>query len=178
MCIARTWGFDADHTSESRMSAAHDTHYRAVENLIYEWARAIDEDRVEDIATLLSDDGQYKVASRFNVDRGLPLAVIDCKSPAQLRDRIKSMRVANIYEPHHYRHIVSGVQILGEWDGCLEVRSNYAVIRTMDHDGSTMIFSSGQCRDLVVLTDAAPRFRQRHVIYDSRAIETLLVIPL
>ena len=27
-----------------------DTHHRAVENLIYEWARAIDENRVEDIA--------------------------------------------------------------------------------------------------------------------------------
>jgi anthranilate 1,2-dioxygenase small subunit len=88
------------------------------------------------------------------------------------------MRVANIYEPHHYRHIVSGVQIVGERDGCLEVRSNYAVIRTMDHDGSMMIFSSGQCRDLVTLAGAEPRFRQRHVVYDSRAIETLLVIPL
>lgn len=160
------------------MTAAHDTHYRAIENLIYEWARAIDENRVEDIAALLCADGEYKVASRFNVDRGLPLAVIDCKSPAQLRDRIKSMRIANIYEPHHYRHIVSGVQILGQEDGVFEVRSNYMVIRTMDHDGSMMVFSSGQCRDQVAMGDDGPRFRQRHIVYDSRAIETLLVIPL
>ncbi len=155
-----------------------DTHHRAVENLIYEWARAIDENRVEDIAALLTADGGYKVQSRFNTDRGLPLAVIDCKSPAQLRDRIKSMRIANVYEPHHYRHIISGVQIIGETGGVLEVRSNYIVVRTMDHDGSMKVFSSGQCRDRVVMGDTGPRFAQRHVVFDSRAIETLLVIPL
>jgi anthranilate 1,2-dioxygenase small subunit len=160
------------------MMPKHDTHHRAIENLIHEWARAIDEDRVEDIAALLTDDAEYKVASRFNVDRGLPLAIIHCKSAAQLRDRIKSMRIANIYEPHHYRHLVSGVQIMGMQGDCFEVRSNYAVIRTMDHDGSMTVFSSGQCRDLVDLLGGQPRFRQRHVIYDSRAIETLLVIPL
>jgi anthranilate 1,2-dioxygenase small subunit len=152
--------------------------YRAVENLIYEWARAIDENRVEEIAALLTGDGEYKVASRFNTDRNLPLAVIHCTSPAQLRDRIKSMRVANVYEPHHYRHMISGVQIIGEENGVLEVRSNYTVIRIMDHDGSSMIFSTGQCRDQVVLESVGPRFKQRHIIYDSRAIETLLVIPL
>ncbi len=155
-----------------------DTHHRAVENLIYEWARAIDENRVEDIAALLTADGRYRVASRFNADRGLPLAVIDCQSPAQLRDRIKSMRIANIYEPHHYRHIISGVQIIGEQDGVLEVRSNYLVVRTMDHDGTMTVFSTGQCRDRVVMGAAGPRFAQREIIYDSRAIETLLVIPL
>jgi len=160
------------------MAANHEQHHRAVENLIYEWARAIDENRVEDIAALLTTDGGYKVASRFNVDRGLPLAVIDCKSPGQLRDRIKSMRIANVYEPHHYRHIISGVQILGEKDGVLEVRSNYLVVRTMDHDGSMAVFSTGQCRDSVVMGPDGPRFKQRDIVYDSRAIETLLVIPL
>jgi anthranilate 1,2-dioxygenase small subunit len=153
-------------------------HHRAVENLIYEWARAIDENRVEDIAELLTLDGGYKVQSRFNTDRGLPLAVIDCKSPGQLRDRIKSMRIANVYEPHHYRHLISGVQILSETDGVLEVRSNYVVVRTMDHDGSMAVFSSGQCRDRVVMGPNGPRFKQRHVVFDSRAIETLMVIPL
>ena len=101
------------------MSAQHEQHFRAVENLIYEWARAIDEDRVEAIAELLLPDGRYTVQSRFNHDRGLPMAIIDARSAAQLRDRIKSMRVANIYEPHHYRHILSGVQIVGEADGVL-----------------------------------------------------------
>jgi anthranilate 1,2-dioxygenase small subunit len=160
------------------MSAQHEQHFRAVENLIYEWARAIDEDRVEAIAELLLPDGRYTVQSRFNHDRGLPMAIIDARTAAQLRDRIKSMRVANIYEPHHYRHILSGVQIVGEADGVLQVRSNYLVVRTMSLDGDMAIFSTGQCQDEVVITPDGPRFKRRLFLYDSRIIETLLVIPL
>jgi anthranilate 1,2-dioxygenase small subunit len=160
------------------MSAQHEQHFRAVENLIYEWARAIDEDRVEAIAELLLPDGRYTVQSRFNHDRGLPMAIIDARSAAQLRDRIKSMRVANIYEPHHYRHILSGVQIVGEADGVLQVRSNYLVVRTMSLDGDMAIFSTGQCHDELVITPDGPRFKRRLFLYDSRIIETLLVIPL
>ena len=151
---------------------------RAVENLVYEWARAIDEDRVEDAAALFLESGEYKVASRFNLDRGLPLAVIHCKSAAQLRDRIKAMRVANMYEKHHYRHLVSGIQILSEEHGQFEVRANYAVIRTIEHDGAMSVFSCGQYRDTVSFENGAPRFRRRHVIYDSRGIDTSLVIPI
>jgi anthranilate 1,2-dioxygenase small subunit len=160
------------------MSAQHEQHFRAVENLIYEWARAIDEDRVEAIPEWLLPDGRYTVQSRFNHDRGLPMAIIDSRSAAQLRDRIKSMRLANIYEPHHYRHILSGVQIVAEVDGVLQVRSNYLVVRTMSLDGDMAIFSTGQCQDEVVITPDGPRFKRRLFLYDSRIIETLLVIPL
>ncbi len=151
---------------------------RAIEGLVFEWARAIDEDRLEALAALLVEDGEYKVASRYNLDRGLPLAVIHTRSRAQLRDRIVSLRVANIYEAHHYRHLVSGVQVIGAEGGAYEVRSNYAVIRIMEHDGSSAIFSSGQYRDSVLFEGATPRFRRRHVVFDSKAIDTLLVYPI
>ncbi len=160
------------------LNPSHDQHFRAIENLVCEWARAIDEDRVEAIAELMTPDARYTVTSRFNHDRNLPMAVIDCHSAAQLRDRIKSMRIANIYEPHHYRHILSGVQILGEEGGDLLVRSNFLVVRTMEMDGNMMIYSTGQCQDVVTITADGPRFKQRKFIYDSRVIETLMVIPL
>jgi anthranilate 1,2-dioxygenase small subunit len=151
---------------------------RAIEGLVYEWARAVDENRLEDLADLLTEDGEYEVASRYNLDRGLPLAVIHTRSRGQLRDRITSARVANIYEAHSYRHLVSGVQVIGEAGGTYEVRSNYAVIRIMEHDGASSIFSTGQYRDSVVFDAGTPRFRRRHVVFDSKAIDTLLVYPL
>lgn len=165
------------------INTAHEQHFRAIENLVYEWARAIDEDRVEAIADLMTPDARYTVTSRFNHDRNLPMAVIDCHSAAQLRDRIKSMRIANIYEPHHYRHILSGVQMMGETSttnggGDLLVRSNYLIVRTMEMDGNMMIYSTGQCQDVVEITADGPRFKRRKFIYDSRVIETLMVIPL
>lgn len=160
------------------MPLIQEQYFRVVENLIHEWARAIDEDRVEAICELLQPEGRYTVTSRFNHDRGLPMAIIDCHSAAQLRDRIKSMRLANVYEPHHYRHMSSGVQIVGQEDGALQVRSNFLIVRTMELDGQMKLFASGQCQDLVDIVLGEPRFRQRKFIYDSRAIETMMVIPL
>lgn len=160
------------------MTQVEERVHRAVENLVYEWARRIDEDRLEELDQLLVDAGEYKVASRYNADRGLPLAVIHTRSRAMLRDRIASLRVANVYEPHCYRHIVSGVQIVDAKGDVFEVRSNYMVVRTMEHDGSQSIFSTGQCRDEVVFEGATPLFRRRYVLYDSKAIDTLLAYPL
>ncbi len=154
-------------------------HYKAIEQLIYSWARAIDEDRVEDIAQHMEDTGRYRVKSRFNHDRGLPLAVIDCKGVAQLRDRILSMRKANVYQPHHYRHMISGIQILSEPEPMVfEVRSNFLITRTMDLSGDMKIFASGQTQDLISLKDQAPLFKDRLFLFDSRVIETLMIIPL
>ena len=155
-----------------------DHHHRAVENLVYEWARAIDENRVEAICELLRPDGRYTVQSRFNADRGLPHALMDAQSAAQLRDRIKSMRLANIYEPQHYRHIVSGVQIVGGDASALQVRSNFLVVRTLDLDGDMKLFAAGQCEDVVDATGPQPLFRARRFKLDSRVVETLMVIPL
>lgn len=152
--------------------------FRAVENLLYEWARAIDENRSESLAALLIEQGEYKVVSRFNLDRGLPVALIHTKSRAQLRDRITSMRVANVYEPHHYRHLVSGVQVIGVAAGAYEVRASYSVIRIMDHDGSMTVFACGQYQDTVVFERGEALFQRHQVTYDSRAIDTLLVLPL
>jgi anthranilate 1,2-dioxygenase small subunit len=160
------------------MPLLHEPHFRAVENLVHEWARAIDENRVEAICELMLPQGRYTVQSRFNADRGLPHALMDAHSAAQLRDRIKSMRLANIYEPQHYRHIVSGVQIVGGDERALQVRSSFLVVRTLDLDGDMKLFATGQCEDLVDVSGPAPLFRARHFKLDSRVVETLMVIPL
>jgi anthranilate 1,2-dioxygenase small subunit len=156
----------------------NESDYRLVEQLIFEWARRIDENRVEAIADLLVSDGRYTVQSRFNLDRNLPHCSIDCHSPAQLRDRILSMRIANIYEPHHYRHMISGVQILKKENNLLEVVSNFSIIRTMELDGQIQIIFTGQARDEISIDQQTVLFKRRHLVFDSRAIETLLVIPI
>mgnify|MGYP003333313591 FL=1 len=157
----------------------HLRHQASVAWLLAEWAHAIDDDRVEFIAELMRPDGRYTVSSRFNVSRGLPLSIIDARSAAQLRDRIKSMRLANIYQPQNYRHVISAIQVLGQDEsGCLQVRSSFAVFRTLESSGDSVYFAGGRCDDVIDVQGPQPRFAQRHFIYDSRAVETLMVIPL
>ena len=45
-----------------------------------------------------------------------------------MRDRITSLRIANYYNLHTDRHLVSNVDIVGMADGVYDARANYAVI--------------------------------------------------
>ena len=150
---------------------------RAVEQLIHAVARAIDDDRLEAFADFFTADGVYRVASRFNVERGLPLAQINCANRAMIADRIVSLRKANIFAPHRYRHLISGIDVSAGPGASLSARSNYLVIRTME-DGASALFSSGEYRDRLVVEGARMKLSERVVVFDGKSIETLLVIPL
>ena len=58
------------------------------------------------------------------------------------------------------------------------MRSNFLVVRTLEIDGSMMLYCSGQAQDLVDVSGAEPRFASRRLVFDSRAVETLMVIPI
>ena len=167
-----------NNTNPKKADLIQADEYFIIQDLIFEWARAIDENRVEDIAKLLDSQGRYTVKSRFNHDRDLPLAVIDCHSAAQLRDRILSMRLANVYEPQHYRHIISGIQVTDREGNIIHTRSNFMVVRTMDLDGEVKVVFTGQAQDVIELHESEAIFKERLLVFDSRVIETLLVIPL
>lgn len=149
-----------------------------VEELVYGVARAIDDDDLEHFPDHFTDDAVYKVASRFNVERGLPHAPLLCVGRAMIVDRITSLRRANIYPEHRYRHLVSGIHILPTSSPeSFEVRSSYLVVRIMAN-GDSAIYSSGEYRDVVTIQGGVARFTDRTVVFDSKHIDTLLVIPL
>ncbi|MEJ0069982.1 MAG: aromatic-ring-hydroxylating dioxygenase subunit beta [Pseudomonadota bacterium] len=151
--------------------------FRRIEDFLVRYVHCIDDDRLEEWPDFFTEHGHYKIISRENHDRGLPLGVMECDSRGMLKDRIESMRRANVYEPHRYRHQVSALQVARHLDGTLECRSNYLVVRTMA-DGTMSIFSTGRYLDRIQLEDGQPKILERLVVFDSRRIETLLVIPI
>ena len=77
-----------------------------------------------------------------------------------MRDRIQSLRHANIYEPQRYRHMVSAVLVEKDSTRTARSTSNFLVIRIMQ-DGDTMIFASGRYVDrIAVARDALRRARR------------------
>jgi anthranilate 1,2-dioxygenase small subunit len=94
-----------------------------------------------------------------------------------LHDRIFSLRQANIYEPHVYRHQVSGVRLMGQESEGWRFHSNFQVVRTMQH-GAMSVFAVGLFNDLIVEQEGVLRFKEKIVICDSSRIDTLLVIPI
>ena len=149
---------------------------KEVESLHARYAHALDDDRLEDWPNFFTEHGVYRIATAENEARGLPLPVVYCEGRAMLRDRVQSLRHANIYEPQRYRHLVSSTLIEKAGETHVTSISNFLVIRTMEN-GESILFASGRYVDRIVLAPQ-PLYEERLVICDSRRFDTLLAIPL
>jgi anthranilate 1,2-dioxygenase small subunit len=149
---------------------------RKIEDLHARYAHALDDDRLENWPELFTENGKYRIATAENEARGLPLPVMSCDSRAMLRDRIQSLRHANIYEPQRYRHMISSILVEKIDDKHAKSVANFLVIRIMQ-DGNTSVFASGRYLDRILLAPV-PLYEERLVVCDSRRFDTLLAIPL
>jgi anthranilate 1,2-dioxygenase small subunit len=148
-----------------------------IHELIAEYAECIDEDRLEAWPDLFDDPCRYLVTSRANHEAGLPQGVMYAASRGMLLDRVFSLRRANIFEPHRYRHVVGPVRLKGVQEGTAMVHAHFIAARIM-HDGTTSLFATGRYLDRIDVSAAPFRFRERIVVLDSDKIDTLLAIPL
>ncbi len=148
-----------------------------VEELMNAYVRCLDEDRLEEWPDFFTETGIYKIISRENVDRNLPLATMSCESKGMMKDRVVAIREASAFSPRTLRHLVTNIAICGqEGDGYL-ARANYAVFQTLQ-DEETKVFSVGEYKDKILLADGKAKFKERMVIYDSSQVPGLLVIPI
>jgi len=151
----------------------------AILDLNARYAKAIDDDRLEDWPGFFAESARYVVTTAENFERGLPLGMIYATSRAMLRDRVRSLREANIYEAQRYRHIVGLPLVEAGPDGVTRATTSFIVVRVM-HSGETSLFASGCYRDCIVkdAPDGVLRFAERIVVLDSRQVDTLLALPL
>ena len=148
-----------------------------VELLQAQYVDSIDDERYEEWPQFFTEQGMYRIISRDNYRKGLPFGFMYCDNRHMLRDRIISMRKANIFEPHSYRHILGRTILSDSKDGELVARTNYMVARIM-HDGAQELFSTGYYQDRIAEEDGKLRFKEKLVVTDSGRIDVLLVIPL
>ena len=149
-----------------------------IQDLNARYVATIDDDKLEAWPDFFLEQGRYRVTTAENIEQGFPLAMIYATSRAMLRDRVKALRDANVYEAQRYRHILGMPLIEDIVDGTARTRTNFLVVRVM-HTGETLLFATGRYQDRVVLDGAdGPCFADRTVVLDSRQIDTLLAIPL
>jgi anthranilate 1,2-dioxygenase small subunit len=148
-----------------------------VADLVAAYGDCIDDGRLEEWPDFFVDDCRYLLTSRESHDEGLRHGVIYCASRGMLTDRITSLRRANIFEKHRYRHVTGAPRILSVAGGVAEARTNFLCARIM-HDGETTLFATGRYLDRIDVGTIPFRFIERLVVLDSQKIDTLLVIPL
>lgn len=145
--------------------------------LLTRYTDALDDGRIDEWPNFFTQDGNYQITTRENEEAGYPVGIVYCEGRGMLVDRIKALKVANIYESHVYCHINGQPTILSETDGHCSVRSNFVVYRTM-YDGRVEVFATGKYLDVIRRDDTGLRFKERRAIVDSRRIDTLLVFPI
>src|SRR3981081_4911231 len=89
-----------------------------IQDLNARYAQAIDGNKLEAWPDFFTEDGRSRVTRGENFERGLPLGMIYATSRAMLRDRVRSLRDANVYEAQRYRHLIGAPLIEpGEGEG-------------------------------------------------------------
>src|SRR5215469_6077552 len=148
-----------------------------LEQLYTDYVHCLDTDQLERWPDFFAEDCFYRVTSAENFEAGMPLGLIHATSRNMLKDRVSALRVANIYEPQRYRHLVSSIKIVEDRRGALDLTANFLVVRTMQ-EGDMTLFAAGRYVDRVVRDGGDWKFARKEVVLDSRQIDTLLAIPI
>ena len=57
------------------------------------------------------------------------------------------------------------------------MQTNYVVFQTLQ-DGETSLYQAGRYLDTVVSSEGRLRFREKHVVFDTSRVQTLLATPI
>lgn len=150
-------------------------HFR-VDNFLTDYAHVLDDGLIDEWPQFFTEDAIYQITTLENCKAGYPVGILYCEGRGMISDRVNALKTANIFEAHTYCHILGRPHIWAEGDA-IRARCNFSVFRTME-DGEAELFATGKYVDRIELDPNRLQFKQRQVIIDARAIDTLLVFPL
>jgi anthranilate 1,2-dioxygenase small subunit len=107
-----------------------------------EYTRCIDNGNLESWPDFFEEDCIYKITTADNHAQGLEAGLVFANSRGMLRDRVASLREANIYERHTYRHFLSLPWIASKDAALIRSETSFFVARIM-RDGSTDVYATG-----------------------------------
>jgi anthranilate 1,2-dioxygenase small subunit len=142
-----------------------------------DYVRCIDDGDLAQWPDFFTQTCVYRITTADNYRQGLPGSMIYAASRDMLVDRIASLRNANIYERHGYRHLLGQPYVLNENANEARSETSFMVARIM-RDGSTSLFATGSYRDVYLVEAGRVKLRERIVVCDSSRIDTLLALPL
>src|SRR5512132_4134336 len=100
-----------------------------IQDLNARYAQAIDDNKLEAWPDFFTENGRYRVTTAENFERGLPLGMIHATSRAMLRDRVRSLRDANVYEAQRYRHILGAPLVMPGEGSAVTAQTSFIVAR-------------------------------------------------
>lgn len=148
-----------------------------VQQLQQAYIAALDNDQLERWPQFFTEDCHYSIVPKENFDAGLPIGMIYFDNRNMLEDRVTSLRHANIFESHTYRHMTSGLMLHASNEDEVQAESSYVVVQTLQN-GESQVYQTGRYIDQIVRTEQGWRFKRRQVVYDTSRVQTLLATPI
>lgn len=148
-----------------------------IDTLNRRYGHVIDEDQLEDWPTFFTEDARYMITTRQNHEANMPVGLILCENRGMMEDRISALRVANLFEPHSYRHLIDPPIVTEQNETEITVQTSFACFRTVQASAPE-IFCTGKYLDRIIDDGQILRLKERIVVCDSERIDTLIVIPL
>lgn len=147
-----------------------------LEELYAEYGEVIDGGTLERWPDLFVEPCLYRIVSKENHDKGLPLSVMLCESLGMLRDRAVASQKLNVYGPRTWRHAITQIRALVDGEQIV-AQANFVIFETL-HDRPTHILCTGRYLDKLVRSGAGLRFREKICVYDSTLIPGSIVFPI
>jgi 3-phenylpropionate/cinnamic acid dioxygenase small subunit len=147
-----------------------------VEDFYAEYAEAIDGGALERWPELFVEPCLYRIVSKENYDKGLPLSLMRCESIGMLKDRAFASRELNVYAPRAWRHSITQIRARDEGER-ITVRANFVVFESL-HEQHTRVLCAGRYLDTLMRTEAGLRLREKICVYDAALIPGSIVMPI
>jgi len=147
-----------------------------LEDFYADYSEVIDTGALERWPELFAEPCLYRVVSKENHDKGLPLSLMLCESVGMLKDRAHASKELNVYAPRAWRHSITQIRGREEGEG-ISARANFVVFETL-LDQHTRILCAGRYLDRLVRTEAGLRLREKICVYDTALIPGSIVMPL
>ncbi len=140
------------------------------------YAEVIDGGALERWPEFFVEPCLYRIVSKENHDKDLPLSLMRCESLGMLKDRAYASKELNVYAPRAWRHSIT--QIRGREAGAtVAAQANFLVLESLP-DQHTRVLCAGRYFDKLVRTEAGLRLREKICVYDAALIPGSIVMPL
>ena len=150
-----------------------------IEDLYARYARILDEGPLDLWPSLFLTEGSYRVVTRENADRDLPLALILCESRAAIEDRIYAIENTTFALPRQTRHLITNIMaVASENEGEWMAEANFAVFESLE-ERTTLCHSTGRYRDALARDETGRLcFASKLCVCDSPLVPNSLIVPL
>ena len=136
----------------------------------------LDELRLSDWPAHFAEDCLYRIVSRENFDRRLPLSTILAESRDMLIDRVTGLTKTQVYAPRYYRRFPSTLRFSPPQHGVIPVQHNLLIVQTLI-DKQSEIVMVGRCHDKLSCEDGQLLLKERIFVFDSEMIPNSLIYP-